>query len=738
MSSGIFNTLVPSTTSGNQLATILTDFKNAVVSGFSGTTRPSALVAGGYWIDTTNDLTGYWDFRIYDGVQDVTIFTLNKSTGTASIGSADALFKIEKTSPDSVGSAVRLLKKRLTNNGQILSGDTIGEIQFYGYSDAGVASVQAGVRSISTNNVTSSARGAYLVFEATSESTTTLVEIMRMVDGKVGIGTTAPEHTLHVKGSGVQLEKASSDSVGPELIVRKKRLSTAVLNGDSIGRVEFKSTDELAAAIPSFAVEVSANEAHSSTAHGTKIVIRNKKKTQTTYTDQITIEDDVTIPVLNSTTINVTNLIATNTTLGTVTEVVDPSIVLNKGGTQAVANAAVAGFEVQMTDSTYFKLGYDSSKASKVVAGLVGALKELVNVDATQTLTNKTLTSPAINTPTGLVKGDVGLGLVDNTSDATKNSAAVTLTNKTLTSPVINAPTGLVKGDVGLGAVDNTSDTTKNAATATLTNKTLTSPVINSPSGLIKGDVGLGLVDNTSDATKNSAAVTLTNKTLTSPVINSPSVVTPTRLDVKQGTESSLVTYALTASNGQWCFATDTKVMYQVIDTLLVPAGSGGGGTTLTWNDSGNAPITEYVDGFKFESFDNVSSQELYAVLSVPSSYRVGKPIKLVNGKLFCASITGKVFFKTTTALINSSTVLGTYSNTFTSTNAEITVPGVSNTIASVGDIQLTGTTGLINAVAVQPGDKLRIRLYRDNASESSSAALDARLIIDSFEPTFS
>jgi hypothetical protein len=50
----------------------------------------------------------------------------------------------------------------------------------------------------------------------------------------------------------------------------------------------------------------------------------------------------------------------------------------------------------------------------------------------TQTMTNKTLTSPVINTPTGIVKGDVGLGNVDNTSDATKNSASATLTNKTI------------------------------------------------------------------------------------------------------------------------------------------------------------------------------------------------------------------------------------------------------------------------------------------------------------------
>lgn len=56
----------------------------------------------------------------------------------------------------------------------------------------------------------------------------------------------------------------------------------------------------------------------------------------------------------------------------------------------------------------------------------------VVTETETQTLTNKTLTSPAITTPTGIVKGDVGLGNVDNTSDATKNSASATLTNKTI------------------------------------------------------------------------------------------------------------------------------------------------------------------------------------------------------------------------------------------------------------------------------------------------------------------
>ena len=101
----------------------------------------------------------------------------------------------------------------------------------------------------------------------------------------------------------------------------------------------------------------------------------------------------------------------------------------------------------------------------------------LVTTSGTQTLTNKTITTPA-----GLVKGDVGLGNVDNTADTAKpvstagqtaldlkaNLASPTFTG-TVTIPTgasITAPTGLVKGDVGLGNVDNTSDANKPVSTA--------------------------------------------------------------------------------------------------------------------------------------------------------------------------------------------------------------------------------------------------------------------------------
>lgn len=68
----------------------------------------------------------------------------------------------------------------------------------------------------------------------------------------------------------------------------------------------------------------------------------------------------------------------------------------------------------------------------------------VVTATSTDTLTNKTLTAPAISSPTGLVKADVGLGNVDNTSDANKpvSTAQQTALNlkANLVSPSFTTP----------------------------------------------------------------------------------------------------------------------------------------------------------------------------------------------------------------------------------------------------------------------------------------------------------
>lgn len=78
--------------------------------------------------------------------------------------------------------------------------------------------------------------------------------------------------------------------------------------------------------------------------------------------------------------------------------------------------------------------------------------------------------SPVITTPTGIVKGDVGLGNVDNMSFAVMNTTAAALTNKDLTAGTNTFPTF-------------NQSTTGNAATATAANglKTASTTVAVSP-----------------------------------------------------------------------------------------------------------------------------------------------------------------------------------------------------------------------------------------------------------------
>lgn len=177
-----------------------------------------------------------------------------------------------------------------------------------------------------------------------------------------------------------------------------------------------------------------------------------------------------------------------------------------------------------------------------------------------------------------LNKSAVGLGNVDNTSDAnkpissatqtaldTKQNTLVSGTNiKTIEGQSIlgSGNIDLSKSDVGLGNVDNTSDADKPISTATQTaldgkENTITA---GTTSQYFRGDktfqtldksaVGLGNVDNTSDANK--------------PV----STATQTALNAKQNT----LTLTTTGTSGAATL---------VGSTLNIPQYSGGGGSGL-------------------------------------------------------------------------------------------------------------------------------------------------------------
>lgn len=145
-----------------------------------------------------------------------------------------------------------------------------------------------------------------------------------------------------------------------------------------------------------------------------------------------------------------------------------------------------------------------SSAASEVAAGtniaVTGASPATIS-----TINNPNFTT-SVTTPNLVLSG---------TSLTTKTGSGAVVLG---TSPNITTPTGIVKGDVGLGNVDNTSDTTKNAAAVTLTNKTIDT---------VGGNV-LKIAGTTLSAVNGTGSVVLSNApTLAAPTFVTPALGTP-------------------------------------------------------------------------------------------------------------------------------------------------------------------------------------------------------------------
>jgi hypothetical protein len=216
----------------------------------------------------------------------------------------------------------------------------------------------------------------------------------------------------------------------------------------------------------------------------------------------LTLSGDLTVngttTTLNSTTISVDDK---NIELGSVAT---PSDATADGGGITLKGATDKTFNwVDATDA------WTSSEHVNLASGKSLYLNGTLLKDATETLTNKTLTSPVINTPTGITKSDVGLANVDNTTDAGKPISTATQTALDLKldsgtaastyAPIAN-PTftgtvaGVTKSHVGLGNVDNTSDANKPVSTATQTALDLK---IDESLFDTKGDILVASADNT-------------------------------------------------------------------------------------------------------------------------------------------------------------------------------------------------------------------------------------------------
>jgi hypothetical protein len=152
-----------------------------------------------------------------------------------------------------------------------------------------------------------------------------------------------------------------------------------------------------------------------------------------------------------------------------------PNYAASTGGDLSSSAGVAVDGEAVVYSGTTGKLvkrstGSGIAKLTSGVLSTATAGTDYSTPTGTETLTNKTLTSPVINGATGINKADVGLSAVDNTSDATKNAASVTLINKTLSAPgLTGAITGAgtwTAGKIGLAYGGTNSDLSATGGTS--------------------------------------------------------------------------------------------------------------------------------------------------------------------------------------------------------------------------------------------------------------------------------
>jgi len=217
------------------------------------------------------------------------------------------------------------------------------------------------------------------------------------------------------------------------------------------------------------------------------------------------------------------------------------------------------------------------------------------------------------------------------TTIATTGTGAVVRSN----SPTISTPTGLVKGDVGLGNVDNTSDADKPVSTAQATaiNAKANKGANNDITSLSGLTTALSIAQGGTGAMSQAAARTALGSTATGDAlfVAASASAAQTTLDVyskaevytKSETDTKLDNPAFSAyvaANQTITSSTYTKVNF---DTEEFDIGSCYDTTLKRWTP--NKPGYYYVGGF----FNNVNSTGLS--ISVASVYKNGASFKQVG-----------------------------------------------------------------------------------------------------------
>ena len=200
-----------------------------------------------------------------------------------------------------------------------------------------------------------------------------------------------------------------------------------------------------------------------------------------------------------------------------------PTTTMSFGASSVISEGSTA----DLHETTLFFANTTSSDKTITLPDLTGTVSLIT---ATETLTNKTLTSPVITTPqindaaadhqyvfvpSNLAADrNVTLPLLAGADEFTFNGHTQTLTNKTLTSPVLTTPKVLQFTDTGGNETIKTPATGSAVNFLVVTNSASTNPIIIEPDGAT--NLGLTLKAKGTGSINLASKVSLTLETLTS------------------------------------------------------------------------------------------------------------------------------------------------------------------------------------------------------------------------------
>jgi hypothetical protein len=347
-----------------------------------------------------------------------------------------------------------------------------------------------------------------------------------------------------------------------------------------------------------------------------------------------------------------------------------------------------------------------------------GATGAVVGTTNTQTLTNKTLTSPVINTPTGITKSDVGLENVDNTSDANKPVSTAT---QTALDAKLALAGGTMSGAIAMGnnnitgvgtpsAVDHAAN--KGYVDSVITNLVDGAPdllnTLNELAAAINDDANYSTTLTTALGNKQDKVENVSDTEIG--YLNGVTSAIQTQLDAKFASADASTT---NISEGTNLYFTNERAQDAIGDNL---------GTGLSYNDTTGA-ISVTADTYEPYGAAAAATAALDDVLDATTAFTainvnsVAKQIAATTGNIVTAAATtayswAKASYRSAEFLVKSKTATHTEV-----TKIMLTLDSSDNIYLTEYGMSSTSGTSLQAITADISGTDVRIRVTPANAN---------------------